>query len=320
VVVLGDQLVAGAPEALAGARRSGLPVAFVTNNAAREPAAVVDRLRAIGAEATVDEVVTAAQAAAARLAATLPAAAPVLVVGGPALHTAVRGCGLVEVTSAADGPVAVVQGWGPDVGWRDLAEATLAVRAGARWVATNLDRTLPTSRGALPGSGALVAAVVTAVGREPDEVVGKPGAALFDLARACLGSPERPLMVGDRLDTDIAGAAAAGIPGLLVLTGVCGPHDLLAAGPAARPSYLGADLGALTAVHPAVEVAGDAATCRGVTVRSEHGQGVRVDSAQADECPNTDGLDGLRAAAALAWAGRLPPDRYAETLARLDLS
>jgi glycerol-1-phosphatase len=323
VVVLGDRLIPGAPQALAGARRTGLPIAFVTNNAAREPAELVDRLRAIGADATPEEVVTAAQAAAARLAATLPAGAPVLVVGGPALHTAVRGCGLTEVASAADRPVAVVQGWGPDVGWRDLAEVTVAVRGGARWVATNLDRTLPTPRGALPGSGALIAAVDAALGRQPDEVVGKPGPALFDVARDRVGAPARLLMVGDRLDTDIAGAAATGIPGLLVLTGVSGPKDLLAAQPTARPAYVGADLSALALPHPGVHLDGHTATCRAVTLSAEPGGSVRREQAReasgAGPLDRSDGLDGLRAAATLAWSGVLRPDRYAEALACLDL-
>jgi HAD superfamily hydrolase (TIGR01450 family) len=315
VVVLGDRLVDGAGEALEVVREAGLPVAFVTNNAARRPAELVERLTGAAVSAHVDEVVTAAQAAAGRLATDLPAGASVLVVGGSALHEAVEEAGLAVQTAAEPTPAAVVQGWGPDVGWRDLAEATVALRAGARWVVTNRDRTLPTARGALPGSGALVAAVALTLGREPDLVVGKPERGLFDLARRRLGDPGRPLMVGDRLDTDIGGARRAGIPALLVLSGVAAPADLLAAAPDDRPAFVGRDLRALLDSHPPVHLDGAAASCRGVCVQVTDG-GIEVSG--TPDGPS-DGLDGLRAAAALAWSGRLDADLYDDVVARLDL-
>ena len=130
-----------------------------------------------------------------------------------------------------------MQGYGPEVGWKDLAEAALAVRAGALWVATNTDRTLPSPRGPLPGNGSLVAVLRTALDREPDVVVGKPEPALFETAASLSGS-RRPLVVGDRLDTDIEGAVRAGMDSLLVLTGVSGPAELLAAPRGARPTYV----------------------------------------------------------------------------------
>jgi ribonucleotide monophosphatase NagD (HAD superfamily) len=198
----------------------------------------------MGVPAAPDEVLTSAGASAAVLAERLPAGAPVLVVGAEALRAEVRDAGLQVVESAEDKPAAVVQGYGPDVGWRVLAEAALSVRAGAVWVATNTDRTLPSPRGPLPGNGSLVAVLRTALDREPDLVVGKPAPALFTTA-ASLSKAEHPLAVGDRLDTDIQGAVGAGMPSLLVLTGVSGPAELLAAPPERRPTYVAADLSAL---------------------------------------------------------------------------
>jgi glycerol-1-phosphatase len=279
VVYLGDQPVAGAVAALQQARDAGVAVAFVTNNAAHTPSDVVDRLSSLGVKADTEEVVTSSMAAADLLTAELPAGTLVLVVGGRGLWSAVQAAGLTPTRSAV-GVFAVVQGWGPDVAWADLAEATVALRAGARWIATNLDRTLPSPRGPLPGAGSLIAAVRTATGREPDAVAGKPYPPLLDAARRRCGGT-RPLVVGDRLDTDIAGAVSAGLPSLLVLTGVSQPADLLAAPKEQRPTYLGKDLTALGRPQPSVDAAG--------TVHHEAGD--------AD-----DGLDQLRSEAARAWS------------------
>jgi glycerol 3-phosphatase-2 len=168
------------------------------------------------------------------------------------LRAEVRDAGLRPVETLEDKPAAVVQGYGPDVGWRILAEAALSVRAGATWVATNTDRTLPSPRGPLPGNGSLVAVLRTALDREPDVIVGKPEPALFTTA-ASLFHAERPLVVGDRLDTDIQGAVGAGMPALLVLTGVSGPAELLTTPPERRPTYLAADLSGL--FRPAADAA-----------------------------------------------------------------
>ena len=137
-----------------------------------------------------------------------------------------------------------MQGFGPDVGWKILAEASLAVRGGALWMATNTDRTLPSPRGPLPGNGSLVGVLRTALDRGPDVVVGKPAPALFETA-ASLSKARKPLAVGDRLDTDIEGAVGAGMDSLLVLTGVSGPAELLSAPPERRPTYVSADLSGL---------------------------------------------------------------------------
>ena len=298
VVHLGDQPIAGAADALEAARASGLTVAFVTNNAARTPADVARSLVGYGISAAAADVVTSSVVAAQVLARRLPAAARVLVVGGDGLRRPIAEAGLTPIDRAEDA-TAVVQGWSPEVGWPQLAEAAVALRAGCLWVATNLDRTLPSPRGPLPGNGSMVAALAAASGREPVSV-GKPEPEMFTGAAAAIEA-ERPLVVGDRLDTDIAGARAAGFPSLAVLTGVSSPRDLLAAGPPERPDYLGRDLGALHARHDAPSLDRDGARCGGAIVTG---------AGEVSGDAGADGLDGLRAACSLAWAGRLDPELY----------
>jgi glycerol 3-phosphatase-2 len=157
------------------------------------------------------------------------------------LRAEVRDVGLTPVESLDDKPAAVVQGFGPDIGWKILAEASLAVRAGAYWMATNADRTLPSARGPLPGNGSLVAVLRTALDREPDVIVGKPEPALFTTA-AAQANARRPIVVGDRLDTDIEGAVRAGMDSLLVLSGISSPLELLTCPPSRRPTYVAEDV------------------------------------------------------------------------------
>ncbi|OLL71623.1 4-nitrophenylphosphatase [Pseudonocardia sp. Ae168_Ps1] len=240
----GPDVVPGAVEAVRSAELRGVPTVYVTNNASRSPSTVAGHLADLGFPARVADVRTSAQAGAAMLAERLPSGATVLVLGTPALADEVRERGLVP-TGTGEGADAVVQGHSPDTGWRQLTEAVLAIRAGALWVATNVDLTLPTERGPLPGNGSMVQVVRNAAGVEP-AVAGKPGARLL---REGQGDADRPLVLGDRLDTDIEGANALGAPSLMVLTGVSGAADLLAAPPALRPTYIGADLAAFTR-HP----------------------------------------------------------------------
>jgi glycerol 3-phosphatase-2 len=239
----GAEAVPGAVEAIQGAAARGVRTAYVTNNASRRPSDVAAHLAELGFPATEADVVTSSQAAAAMLAEQLAPGSAVLVVGTDALGAEITKVGLTVTTEAADA-VAVVQGHSPDTGWRKLAEATVALRAGAVWVACNTDPTLPTERGPLPGNGSMVAALRMASGKEP-QVAGKPAAALVDASVRRTGA-RRPLMIGDRLDTDIEGGRVAGMPTLLVLTGVSDAAELLAAPPNRRPDYVGADLGALT--------------------------------------------------------------------------
>lgn len=301
VVYVGPDAVPGAAEAIATAASQGLRSVYVTNNASRPPRLVAEQLRSLGIPAADADVVTSAQLAAGILAARLPPGACVLVVGGPGLHEALTDEGLRPVTSMDDEPQAVVQGFGPDVGWRTLAEGARAVRGGLFWVATNLDLTVPTQHGPAPGNGTLVAAVATAGGRRPDEVAGKPLPRAFRDAARRAGSA-RPLVVGDRLDTDLEGARAARIPGLLVLTGITGITELLAAAPEARPDLVGRDLGGLLEEHPAALAGPDGAgRCRAAVVRASDGTLI-VDT------PGEDALDLLRAACAATWTTGGSPD------------
>jgi HAD superfamily hydrolase (TIGR01450 family) len=244
VLYLGDQVIPGAVAATARLRERGIAAAYATNNASRLASDVAKLLTSLGIPAGADEIVTSSRVSARLLAERLPSGAPVLVVGAPALAEEVRAVGLRPVDTAEAAPEIVLQGYGPEVGWHQLAEATVAIRAGATWIATNADLTLPSPRGPLPGNGALVAAIATALGRPPDTIVGKPDPALF-VAAAGERQAKRPLVVGDRLDTDIEGANRAGMDSLLVFTGVSTADDLAAAPPERRPTYVAADLSAL---------------------------------------------------------------------------
>ncbi len=300
VVYVGPQAVPGAPEALAAARSAGMRLGFVTNNAARTPEEVARHLTELGVAAGPDDVITSSQAAAAVVREQEGAGARVLAVGGPGVAAALEAAGLTVVTRAEDEPVVVVQGYGPRVGWTEIAEAVVAVRNGARHVATNLDATIPSPRGPLPGNGALVGVVAAVTGRSP-ESTGKPDPAMH---AECVRRTRarRPLVVGDRLDTDIEGANRAGAAGLLVFTGVTDPAILLSAEPSQRPDLISADTSGLLRPHPAVTRAGGRWTCGAWTVRT--GEAADVLQLSCGGGADTgDGLDGLRALCAAAWDG-----------------
>jgi glycerol-1-phosphatase len=299
VVYLQEQAVPGAPEALTAARKAGMRLEFVTNNASRRANEVAALLTSLGVPAEPGEVVTSAQAAVALLAERLPAGARVLVVGADALSAEVAAAGLTPVDSADAHPMAVVQGYGPDVGWHQLAEAALAVTAGALWIVTNADLTLPSPRGRLPGNGSLVAAVRAATGRAPDDIVGKPHPRLHRESVRRSGAT-RPLVVGDRLDTDVEGAVHGGTDSLLVLTGVTRPAELLAAPPRRRPTYVAARLDGLLAPHPGVRI-GAEARCGPWTARRTGVDVVLTGAGEAEQ-----DLDALRALCGAAWAGPAP--------------
>jgi HAD superfamily hydrolase (TIGR01450 family) len=309
VLYVGPDAVDGAPEAVAAAREAGVSVAFVTNNASRTPATVAAHLTGLGIAAEAADVVTSAQAVAGLVAAAVPARAPVLLVGGEGLAEAIRERGLRPVGTARDEPAAVVQGFSPDVGWRLLAEATYAVRAGVPWFASNLDSTLPTPEGLAPGNGALVEVVARVTGRRP-VVAGKPETPLHDEAVRRTGA-RAPVVVGDRLDTDILGAHRAGVPSLLVLTGVAGPRDLVLAPAGRRPTYVSRDLrGGLLGLHPAVLRGDDGGhRCGGWVVEVRDGR-IVVEG-------DGDDVDGLRALCVAVWeAAPAQPRGVAEALAR----
>ncbi|WP_062466205.1 HAD-IIA family hydrolase [Demequina maris] len=290
VAYKGPHAVPSAPPALDAARVAGMGIMFVTNNANREPETVAEHLSELDIPCAPTEVMTAAQAGAELLAEHVPAGEKILVVGGAGLYTAVKAKGYVVVDSAEEHPAAVIQGFSPDLGWRQLAEATYAINAGARFFATNLDLTIPNERGFAPGNGSLVGVVRTATGVVP-LAAGKPEPAMLRLAAAKAGST-RPLMIGDRLDTDLKGARAADVPGLLVLTGVSTARDAILAIPEERPSFIGEDLSTLAETHPYPRLAENWWHVRDARARVTEGRLV------------ADGgtpMDRLRAACAAAW-------------------
>lgn len=239
-VYRGDSAVPGASEAIHAVHQAGVGVRFVTNNASRRPEDVADHLNRLGIPAKHDEITTSAQAGAGLLTRHVSPGADVLIVGTDALAAEVSTRGFSPVRTYGDAVAAVVQGLSRDIGWHELAEACLAIRAGALWIACNVDASLPTERGLLPGNGAMVAALRAATDAEPI-VAGKPERPLMDDAITA-SEARHPLAVGDRLDTDIAGANNVGVDSLLVLTGVATPTVLLTAPPHLRPTYVAADL------------------------------------------------------------------------------
>lgn len=313
VVYLGSQPVPGAASHLAAAAGLGMRLGFVTNNAARSPRAVAQQLTRLGVPAAAADVITSAQTAARVLAERLPTGARVLIVGTEALAEEVRLRGLVPIRGFAESsggtavePVAaVVQGYSPDTGWRDLAAACRAVRSGAWWVASNGDATVPSVGGPLPGNGAFVDVVRRTTGREP-LVTGKPEPSMHV---ECLDRMKalRPLVVGDRLDTDVEGAARVGCPSMIVLTGVTQPADLLVASPQHRPTYLGADLGALLYAHPEARQLPSGWTCQSWSVAAGD-----VLSLSGSGEP----LDALRALCAAAWSSGIASVAAADTSAK----
>lgn len=245
VVYRGPVAIEHAVDAL---NASPVPVHYATNNASRPPEQVAEHLRELGLSKVQASHVTGSSQAGAWVLAERIGSASVLPVGGPGVSAALLEQGL-QVWEAASGawPAAVLQGYGADVTAADLAEAAYAIQAGALWCATNTDATLPTDRGIAPGNGSLVAAVRMAVGREPDLVAGKPHEPLYRLCAERMGlDAEQVLAVGDRLETDIEGAHRTGMRSVLVLTGVHGIDDVLAAPPLQRPSTVIPDLRWLT--------------------------------------------------------------------------
>jgi glycerol 3-phosphatase-2 len=289
VVYVGPDAVPGASEALNAAQEGGMHLAFVTNNAARTPATVGEHLRRLGVDAHDEDVVTSAQAAARLLADRLDEGSEVFLLGGEGLDEALRERGLRPVTEPGDDVAAVAQGYGPEMPWKQVVQGAILVRAGLPWVVSNTDMTIPTATGIGPGNGTLVELVAQFSGREP-EVAGKPKRPLFEETLTRVGG-DHPLVIGDRLDTDIEGAVAMGWASLLVLTGVTGLEELVAAQADQRPTYLAPGLEALAQPQPAPDEDG---SLGGWSVRVQDGH-LRV---QGDGAP----ADWWRAVAVAAWA------------------
>ncbi len=252
VVYIGPDAVPHAIDALNALEARGIRLTAGTNNANRPAAAVAGHLQQLGLRIVEADIMTSAQAAASFLRQWLSADSPVLAVGGEGVSEALLGEGLRPLRANADLAVsdavasecaAVMMGYGPLVAWFDLAAAHWAIARGKRWIATNVDPTVPLQFGPAPGNGAMVGLLQRSTGRAP-EVIGKPQPALFEALLRNTGS-RRALVIGDRLDTDIDGAHAAGLESLLVLTGVHGPLDLASRPLAAWPSYIARDLRSL---------------------------------------------------------------------------
>ncbi len=240
VLFRGDEAVPGAAETLEALRGRGVRLVFLTNNSSRTPEQVAAKLAGLGIRAEAAEVVTSAQATAELLASR--GGGSVFAIGGDGVVRALAGEGLRLVDGDAPEADLVVVGIDEGFTYAKLRAACVLIRAGASFVATNADATYPAPGGLVwPGAGSLVAAVAAATGREP-EVVGKPFAPLFESALRRVGGV-RPLVVGDRLDTDIEGANRLGWDSLLVLSGVTSAMDL--EGSEVRPTHVAPDVTAL---------------------------------------------------------------------------
>lgn len=315
VVYAGPGALPHAVDSLNRAQEEGRRLGYITNNASRTDATVAAHLSSLGLRVAADDVVTSPQAAMRLMRDLVPAGSTLLVIGGEGLVVEVEKAGFVVTRSAEDAPAAVVQGFAPEVGWTQLAEAAYALatpveEGGIPWVATNTDWTIPQARGIAPGNGTLVSAVHTAVGRLAT-IAGKPERPIFDEAVTRTGATN-PLFIGDRLDTDIQGARAAEMASLLVLTGIDRPKQVLAAPPSQRPDFIVADLRELFEPYPSTIVKGER-TRVGDAVVEIDGVDLRIVSEGSRQ------IDLLRAGAAAIWNSgraifgfRVPEQLYAD--------
>jgi 4-nitrophenyl phosphatase len=218
------------------------PIAFrlATNNASRSPGQFVDKFASLGVEVAPDDILTSAGVTAQHIAAIAPGALVYAI--GDGTRQAVLDHGL-HLSSGEQADFVAV-GWDPKLTYKELSEATLLVRAGAKFIGTNPDRTLPSERGLLPGNGAILACLQAATDVEPF-IIGKPERAMFDAALAAMGADvAHTAMLGDRLETDILGGQNAGLRTIFVLTGASDEAEL-AASPV-RPDWVFKDIQELT--------------------------------------------------------------------------
>lgn len=298
VVYRGKEAIPGAVSALTSAAQNAR-VAYITNNASRTAAQVAEHLRSFGLGVEAADIVTSPQAAVLLLQRIVAPGALILVVGGEGIVEELTKAGYRITRSAADNPAAVVQGFAPEIGWKDLAEAAFALAepvdgsAALPWIATNTDWTLPLEKGLAPGNGTLVSAVHTAVQRLP-QFAGKPETPIYEEAARRFGNAPA-LMLGDRLDTDTKGARAAGIKSVHVLTGVDRPKQLIAASSDMRPDYILATLGDLATPYPEIKQTRDGGFKVGDSCVRMNGHIAEVVR------EGTDPLDLLRAGCAAVW-------------------
>ncbi|VEI12329.1 HAD-IIA family hydrolase [Trueperella bialowiezensis] len=292
----GSSPIENVPEGIREAEANGNKKAFLTNNSMAAPRSVAAKLASVGVDAEESEIYTSSRTAVAQVLERFPNGAKVLALGTEGLFYELEQTDLEVVTSADDKPDAVLQGLTKDLGWRELSEAALAIRQGAVYFATNLDATLPLERGQYLGCGSMVEAVVHATGVRPI-ASGKPAPDMYRLAMKEKGA-RNPICVGDRLDTDIAGANAAELPVLHVLTGVNTARDVMLAPDHERPTFLGIDMLDLNIAIPAITRDGSEWTCG--EARVSLGSGV-ITVNGSELTTSQIGLNAYRALVATVW-------------------
>ena len=302
VVYAGPNAIDDAVESLNTLAEVNVTLAFITNNAGRSPMSVAAHLRQLGVKTSAEQVFGSGDAGAEMLARELNPGSKVLVVGSPYLRECIAVRGLEVVETHKEEPVAVIQGFDPDISWTNLAEASYAINNGAAWVATNTDLTIPRAEGLAPGNGSLVNAVKLATSVEP-RVAGKPESYLFARAADRLDS-QRPLVVGDRLDTDILGGFRAGFSTALVLTGVDTPRTALGAPVEQRPNYLINSLADLYRPYPTIKVLGYGVQVGDAVAKVDHGA-IEVTGSDQD-------LNAWRAACHAWWLAHPRQSRHEE--------
>lgn len=246
VIWKADAPIGDLPAIFKRIRERGLKFVFATNNGTKTPEDYQKKLRELGVEVAAEQVVTSALGIAFLMAQKHPRGTKIFMIGEDGIRTALEGQGfeIVSVENASEAE-AVVMGIDRGVNFQKMMEATLLVRAGRPFYTTNTDRTFPTPRGEIPGSGAWLSVVTTATGIQPT-VAGKPFPYLMELSLERLGtSREETLVVGDRLETDIAAGQAVGCPTAMVLSGVSTLAEAEAWQPA--PTLIADDLAALVA-------------------------------------------------------------------------
>jgi 4-nitrophenyl phosphatase len=238
----GDEPMPGLPAFFAFLRQKDIAFVLATNNSSRTPEQYAAKLARFGVQVPVESLLTSALVSAVYLADVAPPGSRVYVIGEEGIQRALKEQGFILDGERAD---YVVVGWDRNLSWDKLATASLLIHDGAGFVGTNPDTTYPTERGPVPGNGALLAALQTATGVEP-VVIGKPEPWMYrEALRRMDATPENTAMIGDRLDTDIAGAARAGLTTVLTLSGIATEEDLTSA--SIRPDLVCADIRELTA-------------------------------------------------------------------------
>ena len=297
VVYEGNAAIKDAPEAILALQKLGLPIGYVTNNSSRKPETIADQLAGFGVHCEPEDIIGSGKTGVDILKTLVPAGSKVLVVGGEGLRARVTEGGFELVADSGAKPDAVIQGFAPDVSWRDLAEASFSIQNGAKWVATNQDWTLPQEKGLAPGNGTLVSAVHTAVGQLPI-VAGKPEPAIFHTAVEHFGA-KKALFIGDRIDTDITGANRAGIDSVLVLTGVSTRKEVLGIKPEGRPTYIIGSMAELLKPYKAPKKTKRGFSCDGAEVEL-------LDNKVVVTIGDPQSLGALRAACAVIYGSELP--------------